>query len=449
MNTPKLRRLYPDYTYSRDVIAACYWADAVPAEALEHAPATGASRTRVAVIGAGYTGLNATLALAEAGVDVTLLDAEFPGFGASGRNGGFCCLGSHRATDLMLRRFGADSPAQVRRAEAAAIAHVDALLTRHAIDVDRHSSGEVILAHSRRAMEALRKKAPDFARDYGADATLIEKADLAAHGLSGPTWHGALQTPLGFALHPRKYLAGLVRAATAAGARIHGQSPVLSVEKSGPTFTLTTPTATIEADRVIFATNGYTAENLIPWLKGRVLPAQSSVLATRPMREDELAAQGFTSRQMSYEDRRLLHYFHLTPEGRMVFGQRGGLLSSPQNEARVSAKVRADFDAAFPAWKHVETPFHWSGMVCLTASLTPYCGPIPGLEGAYAGFGYHGNGVAMASYTGTILADLAQDQAPRYELPKAFSAPPPRFPLGRFRRTILASEYTMARLLER
>ncbi|KAA2313316.1 FAD-binding oxidoreductase [Pseudooceanicola sediminis] len=449
MNTPELRRLYPDYTYSRDVIASCFWADAVPAAALEHPPVSGPQRTRVAVIGAGYTGLNATLALAQAGVDVTLLDAEFPGFGASGRNGGFCCLGSHRASDLMLRRFGPDAPAQVRRAEAAAIAHVDALLTTHDIDVDRHSTGEVILAHSEKAMQALRRKAPHFARDFGADATLIEKSDLAAHGLSGPNWHGALQTPLGFALHPRKYLAGLVRAATAAGARIHGQSPVLSVQKTGATFTLITPAAVIEADRVIFATNGYTAENLIPWLRGRILPAQSSVIATRPMSDDELAAQGFTSRQMSYEDRRLLHYFHLTPDGRMVFGQRGGLLSSPRNEARVTAGVRADFDAAFPAWRHVETPFHWSGMVCLTASLTPYCGPVPGLEGAYAGFGYHGNGVAMASYTGTILADLAQDRPSRYLLPTAFAAPPPRFPLGRFRRAILASEYTMARLLER
>ena len=209
------------------------------------------------------------------------------------------------------------------------------------------------------------------------------------------------------------------------------------------------PSRSTPADRVLVATNGYTAESLLPWLRGRTLPAQSSVLATRQMTRDELQAQGFWSRQMAYEERRMLHYFHLTPDGRMVFGQRGGLLSSPQVEAKIAARVRADFETAFPAWRHVETPHHWSGMVCLTASLTPFCGPIPDMPGAFAAFGYHGNGVAMGSYLGTRMAELSRKEAPAELLPAAFAAPPPRFPLGRFRRAFLAAEYGMAKLFDR
>ncbi len=184
-------------------------------------------------------------------------------------------------------------------------------------------------------------------------------------------------------------------------------------------------------------------------MRHRFLPAQSSVIATRPMTDDELAAQGWTSHQMAYEERRLLHYFHLTPDRRMVFGQRGGLISTPANEARLARKVRADFDALFPEWRDVEAPDYWSGMVCLTATLTPFCGAIPEMPGAFAAFGYHGNGVAAGSFCGALLADLARGEDPRAPLPRAWAAPPPRFPLGRFRRIWLGAEYTWARLTDR
>ncbi|WP_163848119.1 NAD(P)/FAD-dependent oxidoreductase [Pseudooceanicola aestuarii] len=443
----KHRHIYGPHAYSRMPIADCYWSQDVPDAALDHPPATGRIRCRTLVIGAGYTGLNAALALAEDGGDVMVLDAQFPGFGASGRNGGFCCLGGSRASDGALRRFGTKAPAQVRQAEAAAIAHVDALLNRLGIDVDRHSRGEAVMAHSPAMMKTLRAEAETLNR-HGLSAQLIERADLPAHGLHGPKWHGALHVDAGFALHPRKYLAGLARAATRAGARIHGRSPVTEVRAGGRQLCVTTPTAEVEADRLIVATNGYMSETLIPWFRNRTLPAQSAVIATRPLTAPELEAQGWTAPTMAYEERRLLHYFHLTPDNRMVFGQRGGLIATAANDRRIRARVRADFDRLFPEWRGVETPFSWSGMVCLTASLTPYCGPIPGLPGAFTAFGYHGNGVAMGSYLGAMLADLTESRCPRNPLPLAFTAPPPRFPLGRARRLWLAAEYGWARLTD-
>lgn len=442
------RRIYPGYTYSRAPIETCYWSEDVPDASLERPVLEGSHRVPVLVIGGGFTGLNAALDLARAGEEVMLIEAQFPAFGASGRNGGFCCLGSSRASDRQLRRFGPEEPASVRRAEAAAVAHVERLVKDLDLDVDRHSTGETILAHSPRAMRALRHEAEALSQAYGVTCRVLEKSDLGCEGLEGPTWHGGLHVPIGFALHPRKYAAGLLAAAEGAGARIHGGTPALRVEQAATGLRVTTPAAEIHADRVLIATNGYTAESLLPWLRGRLLPAQSSVLTTRRMSQDELEAQGYWSRQMAYEERRLLHYFHLTPDGRMVFGQRGGLLSSPRVEAKIAARVRADFEAAFPAWRHVETPHHWSGMVCLTASLTPYCGPIPDMPGVFAAFGYHGNGVAMGSYLGARMAELSRGETPSEILPAAFAAPPPRFPLGRFRRAFLAAEYGMAKLFD-
>ncbi|GGE44503.1 oxidoreductase [Primorskyibacter flagellatus] len=440
-----MKHIYADYAYTRDPIAACHWAGAVPDSALECPSAKGTIRTDTVIVGAGFTGLNAALHLAEDGVDVTLLDAQFPAFGASGRNGGFCCLGGTRATDAELDRRGGAK--EVRRAERAAIDHVSALLSRLEIDADRQDHGESIVAHSLAMARHLPAMAEEMGRDYDTEPTVINGADMAAHGMAGH-WHGALSVPLGFSLHPRKYAIGLLRAAVSAGAKVHGLSPALRIDHS-TRIRVTTPDAVVEADRLILATNGYTAEDIPAWIRGRTLPAQSSVLATRPLTPEELAAQGWTTHQMAYEDRRLLHYFHLTPDNVMVFGQRGGLIASVGNDTRALTRMKHDFARAFPHWAHVGTPSHWSGFVCLTASLTPYCGPIPTIPGAFAAFGYHGNGVAMGSYLGMLLADLSQGKPLRAPLPEAFRREPPRFPLGPLRRAWLAAEYGWARLTDR
>ncbi|MWB76479.1 FAD-dependent oxidoreductase [Pseudooceanicola sp. 216_PA32_1] len=444
-----MKRPYSAHAYSMGPIRRCYWAEAVTGEDL-HAPAAeGALSADIAVIGGGYTGLNAALALAEAGEEVTLLDAEFPGWGASGRNGGFCCLGGARAADSVLDRLhGAGASAEVHRAEVASVAHVGALLERLGIDADRHSEGETVLAHSPQKMASLRAEKARLERTYGVTCTLVEREDLPAHGMTGPHY-GALTLPIGFALHPRKYLAGLVGAAARAGVRMFGDSPVMAIERAGEGWALITPEARLTCRRLVLATNGYSAENVPAWMRHRFLPAQSSVIATRPMTQDELAAQGWTSHQMSYENRRLLHYFHLTPDNCMVFGQRGGLISTPGNEERIARRVRADFNAMFPAWEPVDSPFYWSGMVCLTAALRPFCGPVPEMPGVFAAFGYHGNGVAMGSYCGALLAALVRGEEPEGPYPRAFAAPLKRFPLGPVRRAWLAAEYSWTRLTER
>ncbi|WP_375688139.1 NAD(P)/FAD-dependent oxidoreductase [Pseudooceanicola sp. LIPI14-2-Ac024] len=439
-----MKRPFADYAYSAEPIRRCHWADAVPGADLAAPTAQGDMDIDYAVIGGGYTGLNAALRLAEAGEQVVVFDAEHPGWGASGRNGGFCCLGGTRAEDETLeRRHGEGAVDEVRRAEVASVDHVAGLLDRLGIDADRHSEGETILAHSEAKMRQLRAEQADYDAAYGVKTTLVEKADLRAAGLNG-RFHGALTVPVGFALHPRKYLAGLAKAAEAAGARLRGRSPITRIERKSYGYQLSSPAAKIRTRKLIIATNGYSSEDVPEWMRSRFLPAQSSVIATRPMTQAELDAQGWTAHQMAYEDRRLLHYFHLTPDNRMVFGQRGGVIASAGNEARIERKVRRDFERLFPEWKHVETPDYWSGMVCLTATLTPFCGAIPEMPGAYAAFGYHGNGVAMGSYCGAMLADLARGGTA--EIPRAFARPPGRFPLGPMRRGWLAAEYAFARL---
>lgn len=427
-----MRRIWEPAAYGPGPVERCWWAETVspaPWPALE-----GDTQADVAVIGGGYTGLSAALHLAEAGAEVALLEAESPFFGASGRNGGFCCLGGARMSNASLtRRFGAEGRRDWRKAERAAVELVDELITRHGIEADRHSDGETQLAHRRRDWDAMQEEAATVEADYGVSPTLIPQGRLARLGLSGP-FHGAMTIPLGFALNPRKYAAGLAEAARGAGVRLYSETPVTAIAGEGP-YRLATPRGTVTARCLIVATNGYSSEDLPPFLAGRYLPMQSSVIVTRPLTEAEREAQGWSSRQMAYDTRRLLHYFRLMPDNRFLFGMRGGLSATPGAEAAIRRRIRADFDAMFPAWAGVETPHYWSGLVCMSRSQAPFAGPIPGMPGAFAGLCYHGNGVAMGSFTGRLLADLALDRRPDL-YPAAMAAQPGRFPLGRFRRAL-------------
>lgn len=213
-----MKRLFDAYAYGEGPRAGCWW-DQTVASALRptfHKTA----RTDVAIIGAGFTGLSAALHLSRAGISVTVLDAERVGWGASGRNGGFCCLGGGMAGDAALdRRFGVKERIDFRRSELEAVQFVEGLIQEIGVEVDRHSRGETILAHRAKDMQTLKEDAAALRQNYGVGHTLHGKSELAALGMGGP-FHGALTIDAGFALNPRKYLDGLAQAAEAKGARI-------------------------------------------------------------------------------------------------------------------------------------------------------------------------------------------------------------------------------------
>lgn len=434
-----MRRIFPEHAYSDARIADCYWSEAVSDEALKRPALAGAVKADVAIVGAGFTGLSAALTLARKGVSVAVLEARFPGWGATGRNGGFCCLGGAKASDTLLdRQYGKPARLAYRMAEAAAVHHVAETLASYKIEAEVHSKGETRLAHRSRINFESDIRAIE--ENYGVTPTVHSKAELPALGMVGP-FHSALTTPIGFALNPRKYLAGLLGAAEDAGVQVFGHSPVSSISRT-MRYTLTTQHGSVKADQLIIATNGYASEDIPGWMAARYLPAQSSVIVTRELTDAEIA-NGWNSDQAAYDSRTLLHYFRLMPNRRFLFGMRGGLMSSNASEARNRRQIRAHFEAMFPAWAEIETPYYWSGMVCLSAGLTPFAGPIPEMPGAYAGFAYHGNGVAMGSYSGALLAEQILGTN-KLETPKLMLQPPKRFPLGRTRRALMFGAYACA-----
>lgn len=422
-------RIIGPHATRAESLRGCYWTETASIPPATDLPP---DRVEVAVVGAGYTGLSAALTLAQAGLRVAVLDARQPGWGASGRNGGFCCRGGAMMGQVeMTRRFGAAAAAEWDRTEKAAVDRVADLIDTHGIACDRHSDGEMVLAHGPRA-----------ARRMGAILDMPALADL---GISGP-WSGGRLERVGFALNPRKYLAGLLRAARQAGVSISGDVEVRSLTGAKGGWQLLHEKGMLWARKIIVATNGYASERLPPWIGGRYLPVQSSIMVTRPLTDAELSAQGWTSDLMCYDTRRLLHYFRLLPERRFLFGMRGGIRATAASDARIQRAIRADFDAYFPAWRDVETSHFWTGLACLTRSRLPFAGQVPDAGGLFAAFGWHGNGIAMGTYAGALLARLMLGEDMR---PGIMRQPIPRFPFGRWRRLLLYPAYAAMSLQDR
>ena len=240
---------------------------------------------------------------------------------------------------------------------------------------------------------------------------------------------------------PLNYLRALADSTIDAGANIFTHTEVQNVQKENGTYILTTQHAQIQARMIIIATNGYTAENIPEWSKGRFLPAVSSILVTRPITPEEQQKQGWTTHHMTYDTCTLLHYFRLLPDGRMMFGGRGANSVNPTEERAFAPELRRQFDERFPEWADIETEYQWSGFIGLNRKKSQFLGSIDTEQTSLASLAYHGSGIAMASWSGKMLAQLILGQKSMSDVPRLFSDPSQKFPFDFLRPQYLKLAY--------
>jgi glycine/D-amino acid oxidase-like deaminating enzyme len=419
-----------------------YWEASADPLAIQAAPLTTSEHCDVAVVGAGITGLSAALTLAEQGINVRVLEAGPLGWGASGRNGGFACIGSHKLPyGVMIKRYGLEATQSYYQAMRDSVELVADNLRRFAIDAWVSGSGEVTLAHHPSRISGLREEQEFLKSTFGEDTTFLSKDDLQALGLKGPAFFAGLKAQVGFGLHPLNYVRGLARAASGAGARLHAQSALLRWEETPSAHLLHTRDGRLAARHVIVATNGYTPEHISPLHRGRLLPALSSIIVTRQLSDAERAAQGWISGLMAFDSRNLLHYFRLLPNGRFLFGGRGGTDGSAAGDTAYRPVLTKAFHELFPAWRHVDVTHYWRGLVCLAYDRVPYLGALNEGKTVWTAIAYHGNGVAMGSWCGRALAHLLLGRTSEETLPPVLTRRLARFPLPAFRPLYLKGAY--------
>jgi len=358
-------------------------------------PLTGRVTADVVVVGGGYTGLSAALHLAENGVNVVLIEAREPGWGASGRNGGQVIPGLKYDPPEMISKFGDDLGGRMAEFAGGAPGLVFDLIDRLGIDCDARRCGWIQPAHSSMLEDTLRRRAESWAA-RGADVEILDRARVGEL-LGTDAYMSGWLDRRGGSINPLGYARGLARAALAAGVTIHGSSPAQAIVRENGKFQVKCEHGHVEADQVVIATNGYT-DNLYPTLKRTIIATHSFQVATDPLPE-EIRRTILPQGHVSSDSRRVLLYFRFDPAGRFLMGGVGAA-GEPDRHKQFAHLVRA----ARQIFPQLTVPFsyHWYGKVALTRDFMPHLHELaPGL---HSGLGYNGRGVAMGTAFGQLLA---------------------------------------------
>jgi glycine/D-amino acid oxidase-like deaminating enzyme len=436
--------------YDPAIPVGSYWEDEAPplGEGVDLGPVRDET-CDVAIIGGGYTGLSCALHLAhDFNTDVRLLEAGPLGWGASGRNGGFCTMPpAALSLDELISRYGEDEARRFIASQIEAVELVRDLARDENIGIRPQGEGELHVAHAPSRWRHLEHERELLAR-LGIAAQLFRREEVAEKFYDSTEQFGALHNPVGFGLQPLRFARGLAFAADRAGAKLHGSSPVIRWERAGGLHRLVTPSGTVSARRVVVATNGFTQERLHPDLSPRLIPVMSNIVVTRPLTEAELAAQNWQTEIPCANTRNLLFYYRLLPDRRFLFGARGDLTGRPADALRMRGFMERRLGEVFPGWAHVPVTHNWRGLVCMTLRRTPSIGELEDDPGVFFALAWHGNGVAAAPWAGRLLARLIGGTAGNLDIPAVFRGSPARIPFPSLRRWYLRGALGYYRLTD-
>ncbi len=377
--------------FAADFKADPYWLDDCPAPASPDISPP--ERADVVVIGSGYTGLNAALQTARAGRSTIVLEAGAPGMGCSTKNGAHISTSIKPGLAALTRQYGAERGAAIRGEGRSALDWIETLVRNEQIECDFRRCGRFHGAHSPAAYEKAAREAERNQRLEGVEAHIVPQADQHRDIGTG-FYHGGVVFPRYAALHPGRYHRGLMQRVCDAGASIAAHCPATAIERDIKGFQVRTPKGSVQARDVIVATNGYTSD-LTPWLKRRVIPIGSYVIATEPLAPG-IMDQILPTRRLVTDTRKVVYYYGPSPDGtRLIFG---GRVSTGETDPRISGpRLHADMVRIFPQLAGTRISHSWMGFVAYTFDEMPHCGTHDGLH--YC-MGYCGAGVSLSSYLG-------------------------------------------------
>ena len=394
------------------------WAHTASPE-VDAAALQGAIEADVAIVGAGFTGCAAALALAARGARVVVLEANAVGWGASGTTGGQVIPGLKYDPDALEAMFGPELGPRMVTAVGSVGDEVFGLIERYAIACDAQRKGWLQPAFSRRTHAATAERCAQWQR-RGADVAWVEAPRLAQLIGSDHYSLGGWEDRRAGHIQPLSFARGLARAAQGAGARIFVDSPAVALSGVGAKWQVSTPAGKVTAGQVLLATNGYT-DGLWPGLARTVVPVMSFQAATPPL-PAALGKDIIPHGHAVSDARRLLWYYRRDAHGRLVMGGR-----APFREDLGPADagyVRMAVDTLFPQLAQTPFEFHWFGRVAMTQDHLPHLHRLA--DGVWSALGYNGRGVGMATVLGRFLAELVSGTRPA-DIPFPVTAMQPIF----------------------
>jgi len=397
--------------------APTYWVATAGTPPDDDGPVQSDLDADVVIIGSGFTGLTCALFLArEHGIKATVLEANQVAWGCSTRNGGQGQNASGRLTrSQWVARWGRDTALRLHAEIQEGFELFTSLVAE--FPCDAQPGGHLYIAHRRRTLERLAVESEVANRVFGYRTRILDRAALDQDWVREEATTGALHEPLGIGVHPAKLAFGYLRAARAAGARVHTASPVQGITRDAGGWRIHTPGGTVRARAVAVATGGYTSQNLHARLRSRVMPILSNSLVTRPLTDAEIAATGFRTRQVITDTRVLRHYYRLLPDNRLQIGSRSAITGADAANPRHLRRLVDGMGAKFPALRGIAVDYSWWGWVDVSHDMMPrIVQPDPG-ETLFYAVGYGGNGVSYSAQAGRRLAELVAGRPARHAVP--------------------------------
>lgn len=413
--------------YRNPIAPGVSWYEATVGERPDYPALDGSCVADVAIIGGGYTGLQAACRLAEAGAYVVLIDAARFGDGASGRNGGQLGTGQRVWPEDQMESYGyARAKALFRLAEDAK-AHLLGFTDKHGIEID-YRPGQLSVVHKQRYVETYRRHADIVAERYDYPHLRFMDREETAERLGSTRYlAGVRDTGTGH-VHPLRLLVGTAKAAAGAGTHLFENTRAESIASKAGKVIIQTARGTITAERALIACNAY-IEGLESKTAAHVMPIRSFIGATAPLGDSSGVLPGGESVD---DSRFVVRYFRKSGDGRLLFGGREAYTAD--NPRRIDALIRRQIAEVYPALKNIEITHAWGCSVAITMPREPYVREV--MPRVISIGGFSGHGVMLANYAGRLYAESVLGNRDELRLLEELKVP--AFPGGRrFRKPFL------------
>ncbi|HUK68091.1 MAG TPA: FAD-binding oxidoreductase [Streptosporangiaceae bacterium] len=392
-----------------DYRALSFWHDTVPDPLEPGKPLAADIDVDVAITGGGFSGLWTAYYLrkADPGLRIAVLEREIAGFGASGRNGGWCSALFPASLGKLARMAGRPGAIGMNRAMQETVDEVGRVVVAEGIDCHWSKGGTIQLARSQPQLERAKNEvAQARAFGFGEDDLRLLSATDASGLLAASAIMGATYTPHCAAIHPARLARGLAATVRRLGVAVYERTPAASIEPRR----VRTPAGTVRAEHVIRATEGYTPR--LPGLRRAIAPVYSLMIATEPLPPSTWDQVGLSQRATFGDHRHVIIYGQRTVDGRFAFGGRG----APYH---LGSKIRPDYDREpavfealkrtlgdmFPVLADAAVTHTWGGPLGVPRDWCASVGLDRSTGLGWAG-GYVGDGVGTTNLAGRTLADL-------------------------------------------
>jgi glycine/D-amino acid oxidase-like deaminating enzyme len=389
-------------------------------------------RADVCVVGGGFTGLWTALYLKrlDPGTDVVLVEREYCGAGASGRNGGWV-NGWDDALPKLVSRFGRDAGLWLLDASRRSVDEISAIVEEGAIDCDLTLSGGLVVAESPAQVDGVRAAAL-LAQDLGrGDLFRVLDRDEAREASGSPSAEAGTIVRHAGGVQPALLAQGLRRLVIAAGVRVYEGSPLIGLERTLPAV-VTTPSGAVVADKVVLGGGSWLAR--LPELRRTIFVIPSHVVATVSSRQ-HLDDLGWPAGRPYADGRTAVHYAQRSSDDRLVFGRGGGRLGyagrvipAHYHDPAEVEEIVSDMRSLLPAVRGLPVEWSWGGPVERTQHGLPWVGTLGRHRNVRYGAGYSGNGVAPTNLIGRTLASVVLDTGDEYAQSPLVSEPPTYLP---------------------